>query len=75
MVRASIRELLPPAPQQRIASAPQDAAERATEPGCAAAPTTDDVCQLTCPECGGEMEIVEKLAKAPRRGAPRIDTS
>jgi hypothetical protein len=68
-----IRELLPPAPQQQVAFTPQDAAEMATEP--AAAPTTDDACQPTCPECGGEMEIVEKLAKAPRRGAPRIDTS
>ena len=71
---AHIRELLPPAPQQGE-STPQDAAEMATQPECAATPTTDDECQPTCPECGGEMEIVETLAKAPRRGAPRIDTS
>jgi hypothetical protein len=72
---ARIRQLLPPAPQQQVASAPQDAAAMATEPEHAAAPTTDDECQPTCPECGGEMEIVETLAKAPSRSAPRIDTS
>jgi Putative transposase/Transposase zinc-binding domain len=72
---ARIRELLPPTPQQQVASTPHEAAERATEPECAAAPTADDECQQTCPECGGEMEIVETLAKAPRRSAPRIDTS
>jgi hypothetical protein len=72
---ARIRELLPPTPQQQVASTPHEAAERATEPECAAAPTADEECQQTCPECGGEMEIVETLAKAPRRSAPRIDTS
>jgi hypothetical protein len=72
---ARIRELLAPTPQQQVASTPHEAAERATEPECAAAPTADDECQQTCPECGGEMEIVETLAKAPRRSAPRIDTS
>jgi Putative transposase/Transposase zinc-binding domain len=72
---ARIRELLAPTPQQQVASTPHEAAESATEPECAAAPTADDECQQTCPECGGEMEIVETLAKAPRRSAPRIDTS
>jgi hypothetical protein len=72
---ARIRELLAPTPQQQVASTPHEAAERATEPECAAAPTADEECQQTCPECGGEMEIVETLAKAPRRSAPRIDTS
>jgi len=72
---AHIRDLLPPAPQQQGESTPQDATEMATRPECAATPTTDDECHPTCPECGGEMEIVETLAKAPRRGVPRIDTS
>jgi hypothetical protein len=68
---ARIRELLPP-PKQQVASAPQDTAAMATEPEHAAAPTTGDECQPSCPECGGEMEIVETLAKAPR---PSADTS
>ena len=72
---ARIRELIPLPPQQQGESTPQDAAERATKPECATAPTTDDECPSTCPECGVEMEIVETLAKLPRRGAPRIDTS
>jgi hypothetical protein len=72
---ARIRELLPPAPQQQRKSTPQDAAEIATEPECAAASASDDEYQPPCPECGGEMEIVERLAKAPRRSSPRIDTS
>jgi hypothetical protein len=73
---ARIRQLLPPAPQQQAASAPLTDAT-AAEPECAAAPTTttDDECQPTCPECGGEMEIVETLAKAPCHSAPRINTS
>jgi len=75
---ARIRELLPPAPQQQGEATPQDPAEMATQPECAATPTADNECQPTCPEptcpeCGGEMEIVETLVKAPRRGA--IDTS
>ena len=63
-----IRELLPPPPQQQGEPTPQDAPEVAAQPECAETPTTDDECQPTCPECGGEMEIVETLAKAPRRG-------
>jgi hypothetical protein len=72
---ARIRQLLPPAPQQQVASAPPDATAIAIEPEHAAAPTNNDECQPTCPECGGEMEIAETLAKAPSRSAPRIDTS
>jgi Putative transposase/Transposase zinc-binding domain len=72
---ARIRELIPPVPQQQVASTAQDTAEMPTEPECVAAPTSEDACQPTCPECGGEMEIVETLAKAPRRSAPPIDTS
>jgi hypothetical protein len=49
---ARIRQPLPPAPQQQAAFAPQTAAT-AAEPECAAAPTTNDECQPTCPECGG----------------------
>jgi len=69
---ARIHELLPP---QQVASAPPDAAPMATEPEHAAAPTNNDECQPTCPECGGEMEIVETLAKVPSHSAPPIDTS
>jgi len=71
---ARIRQLLAPAPQQQVASAPQTAA-MTTEPEHVAAPTTDDEWRPTCPVCGGEMEIVETLAKAPCHSAPRIDTS
>src|SRR5262245_2607575 len=60
---ARIRELLPHLRQGE--STPQDAAETATEPECAAAPTTDDVWRswrhstgedisticLSCPRC------------------------
>jgi Putative transposase/Transposase zinc-binding domain len=72
---ARIRELLPAAPrQQQGASASRDA-DTATIEADAAAPTTDDEWQPTCPECGGTMEIAEALPKTPRRSAPRIDTS
>jgi len=36
---------------------------------------SEDEWQPTCPECGGEMEIVETLAKARRNGGPQIDMS
>jgi hypothetical protein len=72
---ARIRELLPPTPQQHVVPATQDAATARIAPDGDAEPATDDECQPTCPECGGAMEIVETLAKAPRRSAPRIDTS
>ena len=64
---ARIRELLPAAPEQhQVASTPQ---------GADAATAADEEWQPTCHECGGEMEIIETLAKAPRRNAPQIDTS
>jgi Putative transposase/Transposase zinc-binding domain len=72
---ARIRELLPPAPQQQVVPATQDAATATIAPGGDAVPTDDNECQSTCPECGGEMEIVETLAKAPGCSASRIDTS
>ena len=72
---ARIRELLPPAPQQQVVPAIQAVDTATLQPECTAVSTTDNVWQPSCPECGGEMEIVETLAKAPRRSAPRIDTS
>ena len=70
-----IRELLPAAPQQQVVPATQDAATAPLEPECASAASTDEEWRPTCPECGGVMEIVETLAKAPRHSPPRIDTS
>jgi hypothetical protein len=62
---AHIRQLLPPA-----------AATATPEPDCATAPATeDDEWQPNCPECGGEMQIVETLPKARRDAIPLIDTS
>jgi hypothetical protein len=72
---ARIRELLPPAPQQQVVPATQDAATAMIAPDGDAVTTDDNEWQLTCPECGGEMEIVETLAKAPGCSASRIDTS
>ena len=72
---ARIRELLPPAPQQQAGPATQDAATATIPPEGDAVTTDDNEWQSTCPECGAEMEIVETLAKAPCRSAPRIDTS
>jgi hypothetical protein len=70
---ARIRGLLPPAPQQQVVTATQNAATSIEAEAVASA--TDDEWQPACPECGGEMKIVETLAKAPCRSAPRIDTS
>jgi len=72
---ARIRELLPPAPQQQAGPATQDAATATIPPEGDAVTTDDNEWQSTCPECGAEMEIVETLANAPCRSAPRIDTS
>jgi hypothetical protein len=73
---AHIRELLPARPeQQRVPSTSQDAETTASQPEGDAATTAEDECQPTCPECGGEMEIVETLPKARRNNVPRIDTS
>jgi hypothetical protein len=73
---AHIRQLLPAALQHQVAPRKQETDVATIEPECAGTPVTDDdEWQPTCPECGGEMEIVETLAKAPRRTAPRIDTS
>jgi hypothetical protein len=72
---ARIRELLPPAPQQQVVPATQDAATAMIAPEGDAMTTDDNEWQSTCPECGGEMEIVETLAKAPGCSASRIDTS
>jgi hypothetical protein len=69
---AHIRQLLPVAPQTRVISAPRDTT---LEPECAATSTTDADWQPACPECGGEMEMVETLPKARPSNAPRIDTS
>jgi hypothetical protein len=48
-------------------------AAAATEPEHAAAPSTNHECQPPYPECGGEMDIVETLAKVPSHTAPPID--
>jgi hypothetical protein len=71
---ARIRELLPAAPQQEAAAAALGSAT-ALEPECAPGSTSDDDRQLTCSECGGEMEIVETVPKAHRDKVARIDTS
>jgi len=75
---AQIRQLLPPAPQDEVAPAPQETNTVTTEPECTATPSSDDdddEQQRACPECGGEMEIIETLPKAARPSAHCIDTS
>jgi hypothetical protein len=74
---ARIRQLLPAAAQEEPGPAIQDADTARIAPDRDAVPVPDDQCQATCPECGGEMEIVETLAKAKAPGcsASRIDTS
>jgi Putative transposase/Transposase zinc-binding domain len=72
---ARIRQLLPPRPQQQVMQVIQGAATATIGPEDLAASTTDDEWQPTCPECGGELEIVEALPKAHRNGVARIDTS
>jgi len=72
---ARIRELLPAVPRRHGVPATQDAATGTGETECAAASTSDEDWQPTCPACGGEMEILETLPKARIRSAPRIDTS
>jgi hypothetical protein len=47
----------------------------ATRPEGDAATVVEEEWQPTCTECGGEMQIIEALPKAPRPSAPRIDTS
>jgi len=71
---ARIRELLPPVAQHQEPPATQNAAATPDETEVAAA-TADDEWEPTCPECGGVMEIVERLEKTPRHSAPQIDTS
>jgi hypothetical protein len=71
---ARIRELLPAAPQQQVATAIQNAAASTIEAE-AAASTVDDEWQPACPQCGGVMEIVETLTKVRPDSPPRIDTS
>jgi hypothetical protein len=65
-------QLLPPAPQQQVASATQESAMPAPEPEACG---TEDEWQPTCPECGGAMGIAETLPKAAPIRSPRIDTS
>jgi hypothetical protein len=72
---ARIRQLLPPDPPQQVVPVTQEAATATIGPEGLAASATDDECQPTCPECGGEMEIVETLPKARRNSVPLIDTS
>src|SRR5262245_11441719 len=72
---ARIRQLLPAAAQKEPGPAIQEADTARIAPDGDAVPVTDDQCQAICPECGGEMEIVETLAKAPGCSASRIDTS
>jgi len=70
-----IRQLLPPAPQQKVVPLTEDAAAATIGPEDLAASKTGNEWQPTCPECAGEMEIIKTLPKAPRHGVPRIDTS
>lgn len=73
---ARIRQLLPPAPQQQVVPvATQDTVTATTAPEESAVSVTEDACQPTCPECGGEMQILERLPKARRNGVPGSDTS
>jgi Putative transposase len=73
---ARIRQLLPPAPQQQVVpAANQDTVTATTAPEDPAIPVTEDAWQPTCPECGGEMQIVETLLKARRDDVPGSDTS
>ena len=69
---ARIRQLLPPAPQQRVASAIKENATPTPRPEAC---STEDEWQPTCPECGGVMGIAETLPKAAPVRSPRIDTS
>lgn len=70
-----IRQLLPSPTPQELASSTQHADTATIGPEGAAAPTTGDNWQPSCPECGGEMEVVGTLPKILRISAPRIDTS
>lgn len=70
-----IRQLLPAAPQAQVMSAPRDPDTATLEPECPAASTAGDDWQPSCPECGGAMEMIETLPKAPCRSASRIDSS
>jgi hypothetical protein len=72
---ARIRQLLPPAAQQQVVPVTQGAGTATLGPDNLAASATDDEWQPTCPECGGEMKIVEALPKARRNDVARIDTS
>ena len=76
---ARIRQLLPPAPQQQVVSVAtqdtEDTVTATTAPEDPAISVTEDASQPTCPECGGEMQIVETLPKARRNGVPGSDTS
>jgi Zn finger protein HypA/HybF involved in hydrogenase expression len=72
---ARIRQLLTPAPQLQGVPVTQDTVTATIAAEDPAASVTEDEWQPTCPECGGEMQIVETLPKARRNGVPRIDTS
>jgi Putative transposase len=73
---ARIRQLLPPAPQQQVVPvATQDTVTATTAPEDPAVSVTEDAWQPTCPECDGEMQIVERLPKARRNAVPGSDTS
>jgi len=63
--------------QDQVAPAPQETNTATTEPECTATPSSDDdddEQQPACPECGGEMEVIETLPKAARPSAHCIDT-
>jgi len=70
-----IRQLLPPVPQQQTMPVTQDAVTATVAPEDPVVCETEDVSQPTCPECGGEMQIVEMLPKARRNRVPQNDTS
>jgi len=71
---AHIRQLLPPASQNQPAAPPREADATTVEPETATSSTIDEG-QPTCPECGGEMEIIKALPKVPRCYPRWIDSS
>jgi DDE superfamily endonuclease len=61
--------------QQVVPVATQDTVTATTAPEDPPISVTEDAWQPTCPECGGEMQIVETLPKARRNAVPGSDTS
>jgi len=74
---AHIRQLLPAKPPQE-ASAVDHGVDTAMikQDGAETPPTDDDnAWEPTCPQCGGSMEIIERLPAQRRHRTRRIDTS